>query len=118
MLDPRERPAKKRHSVRASITYKEEGFLSFLRKPSPRLPVLSVTKEGMEFRTIEALRVGGRVALLLRSAQHHKPCRIRAEVSAINPETRIGEQTYAFRVEVKFVEISSEAWSALHNLIE
>ena len=110
---------KKRPHVRAFLTYKEDGgLLSFLKKSSPRLPVRRVAKDGLEFRSIEALETGQRIVLSLWSRAHRKPGRVRAEVSEVTPETRIGEQTYAFRVEVKFVEISSEAWTILHRLTE
>ena len=111
-------PDRKHSVLRASVTYKEEGFLAFLRKPSPKLPVVEVAKEGLVFRSVNVLTEGQHIVLSLRSAQHPRPSRIRAQVSSVAPETRIGEQTYAFRVQVKFVEISSEAWPALQALAE
>ena len=119
MADPensdteRERP----HG-RAFVTYRAKGgMLGFLKKSSPKLPVRSVSKEGMEFRSVEAPTEGERIVLSLRSQHHPKPASVHAEVSKVSPETRIGEQRYAFRVEVKFVEISSEAWNILNRLI-
>ena len=112
-----DRSDKQRPHGRAFVTYKAEGgLLSFMRKPSPRLPVRSVSKDGMEFRSIEAPEVGQRIILSLWSQHHPKATRIRAQVSAVTPETRIGEQTYAFLVGVKFVEISTEAWEIIHRL--
>ena len=112
-----DRSDRKRPHGRAFVTYKPDlGFLAFLKKTSPRLPVRSVDKDGMEFRSIEALDIGQRVLLSIWSHSHPKPARLRAEVSEVTPETRIGEQTYAFRVGVRFLEISSEAWAILHQL--
>ena len=113
MADPNE---KKRPSHRAFVTYKDEGFLAFLKKPSAKLPVVEVTKEGMQFRSIEPLADGQGIVLMLRSQQHPKPARIKAQVTAVHPETRIGEKTYAFRVEAKFVNISTEAWTIVNAL--
>jgi len=119
MADPTEKKTeKKRPSHRAFVTYKDEGFLAFLKKPSPKLPVVEVTKEGMQFRSIDPLDEGRGVLLMLRTQQHPKPARIKAQITAVHPETRIGEKTYAFRVEVKFVDISPEAWTNVHALAE
>lgn len=111
-------PDKRHVAVRASVTYKEGGLLALFRRPSPKLPVVEIDKEGMVFRSVEVLVEGQQVVLFLRSSHHPRPSKILARVSAVVPETRIGGQTYAFRVHVKFVELSSEAWAALHRLAE
>jgi len=113
MADPNE---KKRPSLRAFVTYKEEGLLAFLKKPSTKLPVVEVTKEGIQFRAIDPLAEGLGVVLMLRSQQHPKPAKIKAQITAVHPETRIGEKTYAFRVEARFVDISTAAWTIVNAL--
>ncbi len=108
---------KRRPRGRAFVKYKpDSGIWSFLKKPSARLPVCSIDNEGMQFRSMEAPAVGDKLTLSLWSASRGKPARIRAQVSEVAPETRIGEQTYAFRVAVKFIEISSEAWEIISRL--
>ncbi len=108
---------KKRLQGRAFVKYRADaGLLSFMKKWSPRLPVRSVDNEGLEFRSIETLEVDDRIVLSLWSQSHPTPARVTAQVSQVVAETRIGEQTYAFRIGVKFVELSSEAWNIISRL--
>ena len=116
MPDPKAKEPTPRRPRGVFVKYKpDSGIWSFLKKPSSRLPVCSIDKEGMQFRSMEAPAVGERLNLSLCAARG-KPASIRAQVSEVVPETRIGEQTYAFRVAVKFIEISSEAWEIISRL--
>lgn len=118
MVDARDKRSDTRPILKgSSVVYKKESAFSFFSSwPADKFPVIDLTRTNIEFRTNEKLPVGQKLALLVRVPGCGGPAKLKAEVTAAWPETRIGEHVYSQRVTARLVRISSEAWDVFKRL--
>jgi len=101
----------------ASVSYQRKTLFSFLSKPSDkRYPVVNMNRSEIEFRAVEALGKGQTLDMMLKFPGIGRPARLTAEVLESKPETRIGVESYNYRIRAKVLGLSPEAWEILKKI--
>ena len=100
---------------RAYVEYsKSSTRLSRLFQPDIRRgPMLDVSKNGVHFRTTEALEIGEVLFMTLRFPNVRRPVKVKAEVSWCKAEKKIGVEDYTHVVGAHFTEYSPDSWDLI-----
>jgi len=80
--------------------------------------MLDISKNGVQFRTTEALDVGETLFMTLRFPTMPKPVKVKAEVRWCREEKKVGIEDYTHVVGAHFVEYSPEGWDLIAAAIE
>ena len=100
---------------RAYVEYSKSGTrLSRLFQPDIRRgPMVDISKNGVQFRTTEALDSGETVFMTLRFPNMRQPVKVKAEVRWSKEEKKVGVENYTHVVGVHFTEYSPDGWDLI-----
>ena len=113
--DHTQRKPPRKHIRRAYVEYSRSGTrLSRLFQPEiKRGPMINLSKDGVQFRTTEALDIDETLYMMLRFPDIREPVKLKVKVCWVREEEKIGIENYTHVVGVQFLEFTPHGWDLI-----
>ena len=100
---------------RAYVEYSRSGTrLSRLFQPEiKRGPMVNISKDGVQFRTTEALDADETLYMTLRFPDIREPIKLKVRVCWIREEKKIGIENYTHVIGAQFLEFTPHGWDLI-----
>ena len=110
-----ERQHPRKAVLRAYVEYSKAGTrLSRLFRPEvQRGPMVDISRNGVQFRTTEALNAGENLYMTLRFPDVREPVKLKAEVRWAREDKKVGIENYTHIAGTQFTEYTPEGWDAI-----